>query len=120
MWCLSGRFQPLTGATLSGALDGALARRFAEAVPDTCPTDPIEKQDHLRALELVTLVVGQGGGMGPPKAIIVVDTREPDPATGGPTIDWGLPVEIPDRVRPEQTRHSSAVRGRGPSRGERI
>ena len=98
MWCLSARFDPLTGATLSQALDGQLARLFAEAVPDTCPSDPLEKQDHLRALAFVALVSGKGGGVGRPEAIFVVDTRDPDPVTGGPIIDWGLPIEIPTRV----------------------
>ena len=98
MWCLSGRFDPLTGATLSQALDGQLARLFADAVPDTCPSDPFEKQDHLRALAFVALVTGKGGGVGRPEAIVVVDARDPDPITGGPIIDWGLPVEIPTRV----------------------
>ncbi|MEO8264610.1 MAG: DUF222 domain-containing protein [Ilumatobacteraceae bacterium] len=98
MWCISGRFDPLTGATLSQALDGQLARIFAEGVPDPCPTDPLEKQDHLRAIAFVALVNGKGGGVGRPEAIFVVDTRDPDPVTGGPIIDWGLPVEIPTRV----------------------
>lgn len=101
MWCLSGRFDPLTGATLSQALDGQLARLFAEAVPDTCPSDPLEKQDHLRALAFVALANGKGGGGGRPEAIFVVDTRDPDPVTGGPIVDWGLPIEIPTRVLDE-------------------
>ncbi|MEP7046703.1 MAG: HNH endonuclease [Ilumatobacteraceae bacterium] len=99
MWCLSGRFDPLTGATVSQALDGQLSRLFAEAVPDTCPSDPFEKQDHLRALAFVALVTGKGGGgVGRPEAIVVIDARDPDPVTGGPIIDWGLPVEVPTPV----------------------
>jgi hypothetical protein len=99
MWCLSGRFDPRTGATLSRALHDELARRYTEAVPAWCPSDPIEKQDHLRALALQSLIEQNGGGrVGRPEVIVVVDTREPDPVTGGPVVDWGIPVELPTRV----------------------
>ena len=100
MWCLSGRFDPLTAATLSQALDSQLARLFAEAAPDTCPADPLEKQDHLRALAFIALLNSKGGGVGVgrPEATFVVDTRHLDPVTGGPIIDWGLPIEIPTPV----------------------
>lgn len=105
MWCLSGKFDPLTGATLSRALHDEVARRFAEATPATCPSDPIEKQDYLRALALASLIegrgVGGGGGVGRPEVIVVVDTRELDPGTGGPAVDWGIPVEIPTHILAE-------------------
>jgi hypothetical protein len=42
------------------------------------------------------LVDGQGAAA--PEIIIVVDTAVPDPVTGGPTVDWGLPVELPLEV----------------------
>lgn len=96
MWCLSGRFDPRTGATLSRALHDELARRFAETVPEWCPSDPMEKQDHLRALALQSLIEHNGGGgTGRPEVIVVIDTRDTDPATGEPVVDWGIPVEVP-------------------------
>jgi len=98
MWCLSGRFDPLTGVTVSRALGAELARLYAEPVPDTCPSDPIEKQDYLRALAFVSLIEGNGGVAGRPEAIVVIDTREIDSNTGRPVADWGIPVEIPPRV----------------------
>lgn len=103
MWCLSGRFDPRTGASLSRALHDELSRRFTEAVPATCPSDPIEKQDHLRALALVSLIERNGGGgaVSRPEVIVVVDTRDIDPSTGGPIVDWGIPVDIPARVLDE-------------------
>ena len=64
MWCLSGRFDPVTGVKLSAALDTAVNTLFAEQTPSTCPTDPIEKQRHLSALALARLVDGGGGGGG--------------------------------------------------------
>ena len=103
MWCLSGRFDPRTGAGLSRALHDELGRRFADAVPATCPSDPIEKQDHLRALALVSLIDGVGARSvaGRPEVIVVIDTREIDPSGGGPIVDWAIPVEIPTRILAE-------------------
>ena len=98
MWCLSGRFDPRTGATLSRALHDELSRRYAEAVPAWSPSDPMEKQDYLRARALQSLIEGKGGAVGRPEVIVVVDTRDSDPATGGPIVDWGIPIEVPTTV----------------------
>ena len=99
MWCLAGRFDPVTGVRLSAKLDAAVSALFAEATPDTCPDDPVEKQRHLQALALATLVDGGGSGNRPgrPEFIVVVDTSQDDGA-GGPLVDWGISVEVPYRV----------------------
>lgn len=65
MWCLSGRFDPVTGVTLAAKLDSAVNALFAEQTPTTCPTDPIEKQRHLAARALSSLIEGSGGGTRP-------------------------------------------------------
>jgi hypothetical protein len=98
MWCLAGRFDPETGLKLHGRLKATVERLFAETVPEHCPSDPLERQAFLRAHALVALVDGHGTGVGSPECIVVVDATAPDPATGGPTVDWGLPVELPDEV----------------------
>jgi hypothetical protein len=99
MWCLSGRFDPVTGVQLAARLDTTIDALFAETTPDTCPTDPVEKQHHLRGLALAALVDGTGVGTRPgrPEYVVVIDTTQPD-GNNGPTVDWGLPVEIPHRV----------------------
>jgi len=100
MWRLDGRFDPVTGARLAARLDAATQALFAEETPDTCPSDPIEKQRHLRALALARTICdhGAGGGRpGRPEFVVVVDASTPDGA-GGPSVDWGIPVEIPHRV----------------------
>jgi hypothetical protein len=74
MWNLSGRFDPATGLALSGRLRNELDRRFADTTPDTCPADPLEKQDHLRALALVSLTEGHGTS-GLPEIVAVRDHR---------------------------------------------
>ncbi len=59
MFRLSGRFDPLSGLMLHGHLQAMVAALFAERVPSTCPTDPGAKQDHLRALALLALIMQQ-------------------------------------------------------------
>jgi hypothetical protein len=102
MWCISGKFDPVTGVRLAARLDGAVDALFAEATPDTCPADPIEKQHHLRALALAEMLdgAGAGGRPGRPEFVVVVDTSQSDGA-GGSVVDWGIPVEVPGRVLAE-------------------
>ena len=102
MWCLSGRFDPVTGVKLAAKLDSAVDALFAEHTPSTCPTDPIEKQRHLAALALAAMVDGDGvgGRPGRPQYVVVVDTSQSDGADG-PAVDWGIPVEVPHRVLAE-------------------
>jgi GGDEF domain-containing protein len=96
---LSGRFDPLTGLKIVNRLDAELQARFTDAAPTTCPTDPVEKQQHLLALSLLGIITGETVAVrgGRPEFIAVIDTTQPD-AAGRPEIDWGLPVEIPERV----------------------
>ena len=99
MWCVSGRFDPVTGVRLSARLDAAVNALFAEQTPATCPSDPVDKQQHLAGLALVSLLDGNGVGArsGRPEFVVVVDTSVGDGA-GGPVVDWGIPVEVPSRV----------------------
>jgi hypothetical protein len=100
MWCLSGRFDPVTGIKLSAKIDAAVNALFAEHTPDTCPSDPVEKQQHLAGLAVASLLDNHGTGAGKPgrpEYIIVIDSTSPDGA-GGPVIDCGIPVEIPYRI----------------------
>ena len=56
MYRLDGWLDPERGAELSGKLHARVEALFHDAVPDGCPTDPLERQAHLRALALVDLV----------------------------------------------------------------
>jgi hypothetical protein len=107
MVCLSGRFDPLTGVRVVGRLEVAVDALFAEAVPATCPSDPIEKQQYLLALAFARIVDGDAPGIGRagrPEFVAVIDTSQSDGA-GGPQVDWGIPVEIPARVLADLTGH---------------
>ncbi len=64
MFRLSGRFDPLSGVVLHGHIQAMVAALFAERVPSTCPTDPGAKQDHLRALALLALIMQQQQSVG--------------------------------------------------------
>ena len=76
MWCLQGRFDPATGARLEGTLRNAIDRQFAGATPDTCPNDAIEKQQHLAALALAAMLLGDDGatGSGAPDVTVLIDS----------------------------------------------
>jgi hypothetical protein len=96
MWCWRGELDPETGAGVAGRLAAMVDTLFTEKLPDTSPSDPGERQDHLRALALVALTECPGAA-GRCELNVVIDTAAVHPA-GGPTVDWGIPVEIPAAV----------------------
>jgi hypothetical protein len=79
----------------------AVATRIADTTPEFAPDDPGQRADFLRAHALAGLLDGTGGAgggrLGPPELIAVVDATAPQP-DGTPTVDWGLPVELPTAV----------------------
>jgi hypothetical protein len=109
MWNLRARFDPVTGVRIAAQIDNTINALFAEATPDRCPTDPIEKQKFLAAHSLARLVGGAacGGsatsaGSGRPGRadyVVVIDAD----ARGevGPVAEWPIPVEVPAKVLAE-------------------
>ncbi len=114
MWCLSGRFDPLTGVRLNARLQAEIEAAFAESVPESCPDDPLAKSEFLAACALARIINDGGAAQRPgrPEFVVAIeandDTANDDEAgthmseaqsTGGgghrPRADWGLPVEIP-------------------------
>ncbi len=103
MWRCDGRFDPVLGVKIAARLDAEVQALFVEAVPGTCPADPIEKQQHLRALAFARLLSDERAAAvraGRPEFVVVIDASQPDGA-GGPLVDWGIPVEVPGRVLAE-------------------
>jgi hypothetical protein len=90
-------WDPETMLWLENRLDAQVHALFHDHQPDGCPTDLLEKQSYLRALALKALLAGGGARLGRPEIVVVVDHTQPRP-DGRPTIDWGLPVELPQRV----------------------
>ncbi|MEP6298745.1 MAG: HNH endonuclease signature motif containing protein [Ilumatobacter sp.] len=99
MWNLRARFDPLTGVRLSSAIRRAVDALFAEQAPPTCPGDPVEKQEHLGALALARLIEGDRTVVraGTAEFVAVIDVDQPN-GNGEPTVDWGIPVEVPMRA----------------------
>jgi hypothetical protein len=97
MWCLRGEFDPETGALLEGRLRTAIETLFRDKQPDTCPTDPLLKQHHLRALALIAVTSGGGKrSTGRIEMSILIDAETllhgEHPQT---VIDCGLPIDLP-------------------------
>ncbi len=103
MWNLKARFDPLTGVRLDARLRESLEALFATSTPDTCPTDPGAKQDHLRALALADLILTGGTATKPgrPEYVVVVDADAPAATrpVGGVLDPRRGPVAGPGRAR---------------------
>ncbi len=94
-----GKLDPLRGLGFLNRLKARMSELFADKTPDGCPTDPVEKNAYLQALALLDLCERGAGRAGRPEMIVVVDTRASDDR--GPTVDWGIPVELPISVLTE-------------------
>jgi Domain of unknown function (DUF222) len=97
MWCLRGEFDPETGALLDGRLRSAVEALFHEHQPDTCPTDPLLKQHHLRALALDALTKGRGArSSGRIDMSVLIDAETLlDDEHPNSLFDCGVPVDLP-------------------------
>jgi hypothetical protein len=90
----------LSAVKIDKRIQDEVDRLFAERAPDECPDDPIEKQQYLAGLAVISLLLGNGGGTGKPELVVVVDAIQLD-EDGKPTVDWGLPVDLPHDVLAE-------------------
>jgi hypothetical protein len=101
MWRFAGSFDPVTGLALHERLQAEVQRMFGDHQPADAPADPGERQDHLRSRAFVSLTLG-GGTHDVPTAqcgLFVVDVTQPlGDGHGGPAVDWGLPIEVPESV----------------------
>jgi len=111
---LGGVFDPVTGSEIKARLQDVVASIRAAGVPDTAPSDSLEQTRHLDAVALAHLVLrgntsepadSSSDGVTPitlptdshRDALVVVDATNTNSASE-PTIDHGLPVEIPFAV----------------------
>jgi hypothetical protein len=93
----SATWDPETMLRLENLLDAKVQALFHDTQPANCPTDLLAKQSFLRAHAVLALLDGGGSRLGRPEIVVVVDHTHPD-RDGRPFIDWGLPVDLPDRV----------------------
>lgn len=96
MWRFAGALDPVSGRALWERLTATKEALFHDQLPPTCPPDPIERDQHLGALALVALTEGRGAA-GRTGFLAVIDADAP-PVQGGPSVDWGIPVELPAEV----------------------
>ena len=104
MWNVRGQFDPATGVRLASKLAATMEALFAEAVPEGCPEDPVEKQKFLTGHALISLIDGTAGvaRSGRSEYVVVVDAdADPTIHGPGPVAEWPIPVEIPARVLAE-------------------
>ncbi len=101
MFCLHGEYDPETGARIHARLTQTIEKLFHDKTPDNAPTDPIDKQHHLRAIALIALIDGTGAKPGNVDMTILIDAttlfsgKHPDTI-----IDFDLPIDLPlDTIR---------------------
>jgi hypothetical protein len=96
MWCMHGEFDPETGSRLHSRLSRTIEKLFHDTTPDTAPSDPVEKQHHLRGLALAALIDGVGAKPGGVDLSILIDATT---FVHGPhdhsIVDYGLPIDLP-------------------------
>ncbi len=99
MWCLRGEFDPETGAILDRRLRNTVETLFRDRTPETCPTDPVLRQQHLRALALYGLTAGKpakGRARTRIDVSLLIDIGTlVNGVHDGSVIDVGVPVELP-------------------------
>jgi hypothetical protein len=123
MWNLSVKFDPVTGVKVAARIDAMVQALFGDKTPDSCPTDPIEKQRYLAARAVARLLLDEALSdsadtandrstdasddanpapqrsrprAGRPEFVVVIDADAPDQP--GPVAEFSIPVEIPARV----------------------
>ena len=102
MWNLSAKFDPLTGVRIASRIDTMIQTLFAEAVPQHCPDDPIEKQRYLAAQAVAQLLLLDDSDHARPgrsEYVAVIDADAP--GHDGPVAEFAIPVEIPARILAE-------------------
>jgi len=84
-----GEFDPERGLALTQRLRSVVDAMFRDATPDDCPTDPVRRQDHLRALALLRLVLGDdrraGSTFGPDHRPASAHQPQPASPPNGPS-----------------------------------
>jgi hypothetical protein len=95
----AGRYDPVRGTELDGRIRNAVETLFHGRAPDDAPTDPVERQEHLAALALLTLSEGNGTSGLPDVTVLIDETtlvegrRHPHSTIDAGLGRFGLPIE---------------------------
>ena len=92
---------PELGATYQHLLHEQLQARLAQPRPPECPTDPLEAMDWHRAHALMDLITGEGGPIGKPEVIVVIDQQTFEQGRHAQSkVDCGPGIDLPiDTIR---------------------
>ena len=92
---------PELGATYQHLLNDQLHARLNQPRPPECPTDPLDAMDWLRAHALMDLVTGNGGPIGKPEVIVVIDQQTFEQGRHAQSkVDCGPGIDLPiDTIR---------------------
>ena len=100
MWRFDGRFDPVTGIALAVRLDTSGPNLVRGGDTRHLPGRLDRETAPPPSAALARLVVDDTFGVGRPgrpEYVVVVDASQPD-GSGGPLVDWGLPVDVPVQV----------------------
>ncbi len=64
MWRAALSLDPQTAVWVDKRIQDEVDRLFADGVPDDAPDDPIERQQYLAALAVLSLLAGRGSQVG--------------------------------------------------------
>ena len=95
MWCVRGEFDPERGLILETQLQARVEQLFHDKTPSECPTDPLAKQQYLRAMAFMDLCAGRAGRQRT-ELIMLIDSKTLLEGEHAATlIDLGIDVDLP-------------------------
>jgi hypothetical protein len=95
MWCVRGEFDPERGLILESQLQAKVDQLFHDKTPPECPTDPMSKQQYLRALAFAELLKGSGGKVSTEVMVVIDAPTLIDGAHPDTMMDLGLELDLP-------------------------
>ena len=117
MWRAALSLDPQTAVWVDKRIQDEVDRLFADGVPDDAPDDPIERQQYLAALAILSLLAGEGARSGRPEVIAVYDATALD-ETVSRSSTVGCPStfrETPGATCSREPRPTSSRSGRPPT-----
>ena len=106
MWRATMSLDPESAVWVDKRISDEVDRLFADGVPAGAPDDPIERQQYLAAMAVLSLLRGEGDGSGRPEVVVVIDASRVEKIA----VDWDLPVDLPlDALRDVAARAKTHV-----------
>ena len=110
MWRAALSLDPQTAVWVDKRIQDEVDRLFADGVPDDAPDDPIERQQYLAALAVLSLLAGEGARSGRPEVIVVSRRHSARRRTASRSSTVGCPSTF------RETPGATCSRGQDPRR----